>query len=195
MCTELDQVAVSCVVWKDNKLSFYFGIGKPIELERYKKKKTLQKISAALRFFNHTTNTWEGWQNKLNDCQVQNLNVDLKMNMRLFYNLLDVILWNSWLLYIRVSEHKLNSNIMSLTKLREEVAMAMQIGKYTAPKRGRLSTELNLALWMKSKSLHVVLFPPKEVQKDKIGHWPEWKKLHFMCQMPNCNKKKLFKLQ
>ncbi|XP_054259612.1 piggyBac transposable element-derived protein 2-like [Macrosteles quadrilineatus] len=191
-CVQVDDVEVYCVVWKDNKsvtlLSSFVGIGKQEQVDRFcKKKKVIQKVNCPQVVKSY--NQHMGGVDKINSI-IGRYKIRMKTRkwyLRLFYHLLDVTMCNSWLLYQRVCRDRGDINIMPLAEFRESVAITMcRLGSNITPKRGRPSTELDVALLTKSKKPHVSALPPKEVRKDQTGHWPIWNNNRLRCKLPDC---------
>lgn len=191
-CTNVDGVEISCVVWKDNQcvtlLSSFVGTGKQCKVKRYnKKKREVEDVSCPdiVKVYNEHM----GGVDKINSI-IGRYKIRMKTKkwyMRLFYHLLDVTICNSWLLYIRVHRERGETEPMALAEFRESVALTMcKLGSNNTPKRGRPSTELDVALASKAKKPHVSALPPKEVRRDETGHWPIWNDSRLRCKMPNC---------
>lgn len=94
---------------------------------------------------------------------------------------------NSWLLYQRVCRDRGDINRMPLAEFGESVAITMcRLGSNITQKRGRPSTEIDVALLTKYKKLHVSALQPKEVRKDQTGHWPIWNNNRLRSKLPDC---------
>jgi len=95
-----------------------------------------------------------------------------KWYMRVFHNLLDVTVVNSWFLHKIIQKQKGNNSVLSMVKFREEHKLC-KIGTYT-PKRRRPTNDVQEGIIKKGKmgtkiGQHA---PPKEVRTDKLDHWP-----------------------
>lgn len=190
-CLKADVVHVSCVLWKYIKsvllLSTFVRSHPLTEVQRYNKNckvyETVDCPHVVLEYNKHM-----GGVDKINSI-IRRYKIKMwtkKLYLRIFYHLLGVTLCNSWLLYVRASKAKQDTEIMPLAEFREEDAITMcKLGEKTTPKRGRPSTELETEISMKGRKPNVLYIPPKEVRKDETGHWPLWTNTRQRCKLPN----------
>ncbi|XP_046663034.1 piggyBac transposable element-derived protein 1-like [Homalodisca vitripennis] len=169
-CAKVEEVELSLVAWQDNKcvtlLSSFVGIGKQDKVGRYcKKTRSIKEINCPQVV--NTYNQHMGGVDKINSI-LGRYKIRMKTRkwyMRLFYHLLDVTMCNSWLLYQRVCKEK-GKVTLPLAEFRESVALTMcKLGAKQPLKRGRPSTELDVALQSKAKKPHVSAIPPKDMTR------------------------------
>ena len=95
-----------------------------------------------------------------------------KQCMRIFYNLLDVSMVNTWILIKLVQNEKEHKR---LSDFRASVAESFcKVQQLVPLKRGRPSDQLQIQLAKKKRgpTSHI---PVTALRPDRVDHWPEWR--------------------
>lgn len=109
--------------------------------------------------------------------------------MRLFYQLLDVTVVNSWILYKKVFEqNNLEGKLMSLSKFREDLGTSLcTTDKIYTPTRGRPLKRSDISPNISDrKRVRTVNHIPDSTRFDHLSHWPEWTEKRQRCSLLDC---------
>jgi hypothetical protein len=182
---------LSNVVWKDNKLvtlmSTYCGVEPKSLIERFDKK-SKNKTTVECPFIIKEYNRFMGGVDTL-DSLIGRNKIQMRSRkwfVRLFYHLLDLTTVNSWLLYKRVKEEKMEPVKYTLADWRKELAFCLTKTDVIRKSRGRPS--LLEAELQNVKKRRPTTSTPKDVRKDMLGHWPRFQDKKGRCKIPNCTR-------
>lgn len=188
----VNSVHISNIVWKDNKsvtlLSSFVGKEPQITVKRYdRKRKAYLDVNCPQMIAVY--NKHMGGVDLL-DSHIGRHRIKLrskKWYFRIFYHLIDLAVINAWLLYKRVCLVK-NAKPVNQKQFRVELARSLCMLGKKGIKRARPSTGIEEQLEIKRKKCPSVKIPPKDVRKDSVEHWPEWKEKRGRCKYPSCSR-------
>jgi len=191
--TVFDDIPLTSVVWKDNKiitlLSSYCGILTKNSINRFDKKtKRILDVNcpAIIKDYNRHMGGVD-----LLDSLIGRYKIRMrtkKWYMRIWYHLIDVTVVNAWLLYRRVEVLNGRKPTMSLFDFRLNVSYSLtKVGTIT-PKRGRPPTSVLKEMAIKKRKPNTSLMPTDSVRKDCVDHWPVYVESRQRCKLNGCGK-------
>lgn len=191
--TVFDDIPLTSVVWKDNKivtlLSSYCGILPKNSIKRFDKKtKRILDVNcpAIIKDYNRHMGGVD-----LLDSLIGRYKIRMrtkKWYMRIWYHLIDVTVVNAWLLYRRVEVLNDRKPTMSLFDFRLNVSYSLTKVGTTTPKRGRPPTSVLKEMAIKKRKPNTSLMPTDSVRKDCVDHWPEYVESRQRCKLNGCGK-------
>lgn len=197
----VDDVDVSTLLWKDNKIvtfvSNFAGQNPCGIIKRFDKSKKT-KVDIPCPFVVKEYNKHMGGVDLLDSImgRYKILIRSKKWYFRIFYHIIDMVLANSWLLYRRVQEkrktkkemHK-EEKILMFSEFRSEIALCLcKVGsaQYKRKSGRPLAESVQQQLLSKRKKGQTVHVPPKEVRMDGVFHIPIVKSSRQRCKLPTC---------
>lgn len=191
--TVFDDIPLTSVVWKDNKivtlLSSYCGILPKNSIKRFDKKtKRILDVNcpAIIKDYNRHMGGVD-----LLDSLIGRYKIRMrtkKWYMRIWYHLIDVTVVNAWLLYRRVEVLNDRKPTMSLFDFRLNVSYSLTKVGTTTPKRDRPPTSVLKEMAIKKRKPNTSLMPTDSVRKDCVDHWPEYVESRQRCKLNGCRK-------
>ncbi|KAF2898614.1 hypothetical protein ILUMI_07560 [Ignelater luminosus] len=186
-----DNVEVSNVSWKDNKivnlLSSFVGKEPQIIVRRYDQK-LKNHLDVSCPQIVAVYNKHMGGVDLL-DSPIRRHRIKLqskKWYFRIFYHLIDLAVINARLLYKRVCLAK-GAKPVNQKQFRMDVGRCLCMSGKRSIKRRRSNTAIEEQLEIKRMKCPSVKIPPKDVRKDLVEHWPEWKDTRRRCKYPSCS--------
>ena len=184
-----DAVDITLVRWFDNKIvnmiSTFAKANPTSTVCRFDKKRKIQ-VAVTLPDIVARYNKSMGGVD-LADQLISLYRINMKSKKsyhRLIFHFLDMALVNAWLLYRKDARSLsvLEKDIMSLASFRLSVGFSLtKAGKISPNKRGRPSTKS-----VGDAKRHRSSAPSTDVQLDKIGHCPLYKKNRNRCKNGSC---------